>query len=753
MNKITNFLRVALVLISFTFAISTTFAQVPQALNYQAVARNASGALIANHAVSLRLTVLQGSSTGTAIYAETQTVTTNQFGLFTLAIGTGTVVSGTFSSIPWSTGLFWLKTELDPTGGTSYIPMGTSQLLSVPFAMYAQTSTSGVTGPTGPQGPAGSGNVSGTTNYVAKFTSTSGVGNSLLFDNGSAIGLGTTTPSTSSLLDVNAHSMYGGYFTSDFAAPGTNIIHAEYNGVATSSDVTAVYGLSKPQDWSGIGGEFEGGYEGIYAHVNSAGSHSYYGVNAGASGGSGNNYALSGNATGSGTNYGLYATATGGTVNNAGYFDAGNVIVNTGKVGIGTTTPNSSTLLDVSANSLYAGYFTSDDASPSTNIIHAEYTGTAADAVAVYGKASGNDFYGFGGEFIGGYTGAYAHVTPTGSSSYFGLKAEAIGGTGNNYGLSATASNNAGIANYGIWTTASGATRNYAGFFNAGDVIVYSGKLAVGTATPSGHASVHVNSHNQYAGYFVTDSVGTLTEAIHAECTTTAANDNIAVYGKSNSADGYGYGGWFEGKRCGVLGKAAGNSVWSNEGFDGYATNNGSGGAYGVGGDANSNTGTAYGVYGNASTTSGTAYGVYCSGNGAYTGTWTLASDKKFKKDVTDLQSDALDNLLKLRPVSYTMKIDEFPEMNFAKGKQMGFIAQEMQEVFPSLVEKGVHPGAKKEDAYIEYLGVNYIGLIPVLVKAIQEHEAKITLQETKMADQNAKIIELEKKIIELESK
>ncbi len=109
--------------------------------------------------------------------------------------------------------------------------------------------------------------------------------------------------------------------------------------------------------------------------------------------------------------------------------------------------------------------------------------------------------------------------------------------------------------------------------------------------------------------------------------------------------------------------------------------------------------------------------------------------------DITDISSDTLDNLIKLRPVSYLMKIDEYPEMNFAKGKQMGFIAQEMQEVFPTLVEKGVHPGAKKEDANIEYLGVNYIGLIPVLVKGMQEQQTVITTQQTTIILNRLKLI------------
>ncbi len=133
-------------------------------MNYQAVARNASGNLITNQLVGLRLSILSGSATGTVVYSETQAPTTNQFGLFSISVGTGSVVTGTFTGINWATGQYWLKVELDATGGTNYVLMGSSQLLSVPFALYAATSGSGaITGPTGPTGIAGATGATGAT--------------------------------------------------------------------------------------------------------------------------------------------------------------------------------------------------------------------------------------------------------------------------------------------------------------------------------------------------------------------------------------------------------------------------------------------------------------------------------------------------------------------------------------------------------------------------------------------------------------
>ncbi|MFH0865454.1 MAG: tail fiber domain-containing protein [Bacteroidota bacterium] len=520
------------------------YSQVPQAFNYQAVARNSSGALLASQTIGLKLTIHQGSSSGTIVYSETHSPTTNQFGLFTVALGQGTVVSGTFSAITWSTGNYWLQVQMDPTGGTTYANMGTDQLLTVPFAMYAAnagtsgttgatgaTGPAGLTGPagangatgpagangatglagvTGPTGPAGSGTVNGTTNYVAKFTSATAVGNSIMYDNGSRVLVGTTTPFGSDILQVQDAIAVNNSLnpTLDFYVSGT------YTGFVEAKS-------TEMNMWA---------YDPVPMHF--------------------------------GTNSIRRLTIDG-----------------QGRVGIGTTTPNTSSLLNVKASKKYAGYFTTD------------------------------------------------------------------------------------------------------------------------TAYYLGHA-------------------------VHAEYTNTGSYDGVAVYGKSNAADWYGYGGYFESKYIGVYSTATNTSVNSLYGVYGYATS--------------SAAAPVYGVYGYAATTGGTAYGLYCSGNGAYTGTWTLASDEKFKKDVTNYSS-ALDNVLKLRPVSYSMKTEEYPFMGFASGKQIGFIAQEMEKVFPTLVENGVHPGAAKEDPDVKYKGVNYIGLIPVLVKAMQE--------------QNAKIEQLENRIVELESK
>ena len=126
--------------IIFVSLISTiSFGQAPQALNYQAVARTAQGQIIPAQNVNVRFSILDGSITGTSIYQETQSATTNNFGLFTLAIGKGTVVSGTFSTINWGTGNKFLKVEIAADGSGNFQLQGTTQLLSVPYSLYSES--------------------------------------------------------------------------------------------------------------------------------------------------------------------------------------------------------------------------------------------------------------------------------------------------------------------------------------------------------------------------------------------------------------------------------------------------------------------------------------------------------------------------------------------------------------------------------------------------------------------------------------
>ena len=124
---------------AFLLLATGVFAQSPEKLSYQAVVRNPSVGLVTGQEVGMQISILQGTVDGTAVYTETQTPTTNANGLVSIEIGAGTT-SDDFSLIDWTAGPYFIKTETDPAGGTSYTVTGTSELLSVPFALHATTS-------------------------------------------------------------------------------------------------------------------------------------------------------------------------------------------------------------------------------------------------------------------------------------------------------------------------------------------------------------------------------------------------------------------------------------------------------------------------------------------------------------------------------------------------------------------------------------------------------------------------------------
>jgi hypothetical protein len=124
-------------LVLFLFTIHLTYSQAPEKFSFQGVARDAAGKLVAGRDVSIRISIRPETALGSPVYQETHTAKTTANGVFNIEIGGGAGLSGQFSSIDWKSGKYFLQLEMDPDGGSSYVDLGATQLLSVPYAIHA----------------------------------------------------------------------------------------------------------------------------------------------------------------------------------------------------------------------------------------------------------------------------------------------------------------------------------------------------------------------------------------------------------------------------------------------------------------------------------------------------------------------------------------------------------------------------------------------------------------------------------------
>src|SRR4051812_14643 len=144
-----------LLIVLFTFLLGSSYAQtIPQGMNYQAVARDNDGQILANQDVFLKISLISDPGKASTLhYTETQKATTNKFGLFTLTIGKGSVLAGQWSKIPWSTKEVWMDVAIKLSANEDYVSLSRTQLLAVPYAYYAGSAgNSGTIGATSPGG-------------------------------------------------------------------------------------------------------------------------------------------------------------------------------------------------------------------------------------------------------------------------------------------------------------------------------------------------------------------------------------------------------------------------------------------------------------------------------------------------------------------------------------------------------------------------------------------------------------------------
>ena len=242
--------------LTFAFTCSLIIAQTPFQFNFQAVARDLAGNPMVNEDVDFRLSILQGSESGAAIFVEDQNVQTNNFGLANLLVGTGASVTGTLDAIDWAVGPFFLQIELDINDGQGMQLMGVSPMTSVPYALHALTTEE--PGPEGPQGDIGP---QGEPGIQGEIGPQGPVGNSIWqqdslnnisYSDGS-VNIGTITNDSSAVININSQTQ--GVMLPSMSESQRDAINNPTTGLLIfQNDATAGFYYYDGSSWTAITG-------------------------------------------------------------------------------------------------------------------------------------------------------------------------------------------------------------------------------------------------------------------------------------------------------------------------------------------------------------------------------------------------------------------------------------------------------------------------------------------------------------------
>lgn len=745
MNKI--LLKLLFTVLAVLLA-AEVMAQVPQGFNFQAVARDANGDLIIEQTLGVQITILSGSETGTAVYTETHTPATNASGSFQIVIGEGTSEND-FSAIDWSSNNYYVKLEIDPAGGTTYEELGTTRLLSVPYALLAQNVVNGTSGELGNEFTLNSS--VGDTSFIVNAIGTTGL--SAIIGNASTDAANKGVFGTATSTSTNAANQYGvqGIASGEGSGAHTGTHgyakageggHSKgaYGGVDVSGNSSSYFDIGVSGQAFGnltnsttfsvgtygqntVTGGSEawgtGGYAGgdginraFRGRANSLNGNEseQFGAWVQANGeGSGNHYGVWARGAGLGINYGIYATADGGTENYAGYFD-GPTVVNGDLTVNGSINGSSSTEHVLVQNQSGVGVVS----------INSHGVDTAQGLIHLYGK------------------------TPEGSNN---LRAELqvdnndVGDTWGKLALKGPVFDNGNPRSFvNAYVTNDPGGNDPTGWFgqldlqgNSSPNIIMGGNGWEGSDLPMiqlfgnkptndgwfyNHANLSVNrdGDQEWGALSLSANNGVANVEIGAkswEDPIEGAGRPYMSFKGNNTTDDLIY----------MEVSHDGTNEFGNLNFNST--------------DGSSLSINANGLNGNVNIDGGN---LHVSGDITAGGTITETSDRNLKENIQPLQN-GISTIMRLNPSTYNFRGNgEYNGLMLSTGLRYGLIAQEVEEVLPSLVKDNIHtysesvntgsgPDMTSENEItktMEYKSMNYTELVPILIKAVQEQQEVI---------------------------
>ena len=742
-------LSICIFLVLSAIIYTSTFGQSPEGMAYQAVVRNASGAPVTSTPVGMRFSILQGGATGIALYVETQSATTNEQGVVALTIGEGSPVTGTFAAIDWANGPYFLKVEVDPNNQGTYPLSNVSQLQSVPYALFAKSSSTSYwsINQSGGIYPTNGGNVgigTATPNGMLEVKGTDSDPTVPLFEvkdiNGNPVfavypdgvevtvdmattgrpakggfavsGRNSTRGTTTDIMRVTPDSTtifinnaLGRPAKGGFAVSGRNSTRADVTStiLAINADSTRIY-TGDPAKGFGVGqanGVSADSYLkllpnnyfiGHQSGINTTGLfNTFFGYTAGLSNTTGSNNIFIGYEVGKNNTTGAFNTFLGfqaGYSNNASYNSF--IGYQAGKANTSGSYNSfmgylAGTSNTVGINNVFIGNLAGNS---NTNGNYNVFLGSEAGKSNVDGQY--NTFL--------GYQAGYHNIGGSGSwegefNTFIGYQA----------GFNASS---------GYRNIAVGYQAGYGLTSNRYNVLI--GETA-GYSLNSGQANVCIGT---YSGKALTSGEGNIFLGLDAGYTNSVGSDNVYI--------GLGAGRASTGNRCVFIGQYAGYNETSDDKL--YIDNTISSSPL-IGGDFATNR---VGINRLPTTYTLEVGGTIWANGSAITAGLTTWSDRRFKTNIVPIP-DALNIVMKLNGVRFDWNRDAFPDRNFTEGKQVGLIAQDVETVLPEVV-------ATDGDGY---KSVAYDKVSAVLVEAIKQQQKQIEDLKAQVAKLNEQVKEL----------